>query len=259
MAIDQYFRTEKALVDTLKPFVTTLLSTSRRTSPSTLTSWVFEQVSVGMTIPDLVIVKHSAQRTGNSHSRRTLSHFESAALAELYFRGRQRLESLSMHLFAQEHKVLATLLRLEKIGAVCCTNNGEIRLRPGVIPPRAKTIAIEAKLRNWKEALLQAKTYLGFANYSYVALPTELIERTPEIAECCSKEGIGLISAEPDNHKIVQEAKLHECLNSDWIWLLVKTVGLLIKPYSATKRDLLEQIAQAPVASLPDGSELCAD
>ncbi len=54
------------------------------------------------------------------------------------------------------------------------------------------TISIEAKLKDWKGACLQAQRYLCFSDYSYVALPSETIKNVePSLFQMA---GIGLLS-----------------------------------------------------------------
>jgi len=54
------------------------------------------------------------------------------------------------------------------------------------------TISIEAKLKDWKGACLQAQRYLCFSDYSYVALPEETIKNVD--ANVFLDSGIGLLS-----------------------------------------------------------------
>lgn len=58
----------------------------------------------------------------------------------------------------------------------------------------SKSIAIEAKLRDWKRALFQAYRYKWFANYSYVMLDEVHIEPALKNLELFKKHNIGLIS-----------------------------------------------------------------
>ncbi len=56
------------------------------------------------------------------------------------------------------------------------------------------TISIEAKLKDWKGACLQAQRYLCFSDYSYIAMPSNYIKN---IEQSIFKEsGIGILSVE---------------------------------------------------------------
>lgn len=63
------------------------------------------------------------------------------------------------------------------------------------------TIAIEAKLRNWKHALSQARRYRRFAHYSYVLLDKKYSNPAENNIEIFKKFGIGLITME---NKIIE-------------------------------------------------------
>jgi len=54
------------------------------------------------------------------------------------------------------------------------------------------TVAVEAKLRDWRGALRQAGVYTLAADFTYIALPERAI--TVGCLNACSEEGIGAIS-----------------------------------------------------------------
>jgi hypothetical protein len=55
-------------------------------------------------------------------------------------------------------------------------------------------ISIEAKIRDWKNAYLQAQRYLCFSDYSYIAMPSIYIKNIEK--DSFIKSGIGIISVE---------------------------------------------------------------
>lgn len=67
------------------------------------------------------------------------------------------------------------------------------------------TISIEAKLRDWKGAFLQAQRYLCFSDYSYVALPSEIIKNVD--SNVFLESGIGLLSIQGENIEVVLHAR----------------------------------------------------
>lgn len=72
------------------------------------------------------------------------------------------------------------------------------------------TIAVEAKISDWKNGLLQAQRYLLFSDYSYLALPENNIKLVN--LEILKETGIGLLSiAERDVNEIVPARKSQEC------------------------------------------------
>ena len=62
----------------------------------------------------------------------------------------------------------------------------------------SESIAIEAKLKNWKRALMQAYRYKWFADYSYVVLDHAHVKPALQNIELFKKYNIGLISISSD-------------------------------------------------------------
>ena len=54
------------------------------------------------------------------------------------------------------------------------------------------TVAVEAKLHDWRGALRQARVYRLAADFTYIALPERAM--TAGCLDACSEEGIGAIS-----------------------------------------------------------------
>lgn len=61
-------------------------------------------------------------------------------------------------------------------------------------------ISIEAKLKDWKGACLQAQRYLNFSDYAYVAMPANYIKNVDK--DLFVRHGIGLLSV---SGKIIEE------------------------------------------------------
>jgi len=70
------------------------------------------------------------------------------------------------------------------------------------------TFSIEVKIKNWKEAYLQAQRYLCFSDYSYVALPDKYINNVN--FDCFEESGIGILSINNDKVEEVLNAKKSE-------------------------------------------------
>jgi len=70
------------------------------------------------------------------------------------------------------------------------------------------TFSIEVKIKNWKEAYLQAQRYLCFSDYSYVALPDKYIRNVN--FDCFEESGIGILSINNDKVEEVLTAKKSE-------------------------------------------------
>lgn len=91
--------------------------------------------------------------------------------------------------------------------------NGRFYFRiNGWIPIAKEIIAIEAKLKNWKQGVLQANRYKSFANKVYLAIPVEiahLVDKT--LLKRCN---VGLIVLDTkQNQKKVSRIKREKPLN----------------------------------------------
>ncbi len=64
------------------------------------------------------------------------------------------------------------------------------------------TVAIEAKLRDWKKALHQAYRYKRFANFSFVLLPATNASRAIQNLNLFKQYGIGLVTLEENDLQI---------------------------------------------------------
>lgn len=72
------------------------------------------------------------------------------------------------------------------------------------------TVAVEAKISDWRNGLIQAQRYLLFSDYSYLALPEKSVKLVD--FEMLKKEGIGLLSIrEDDLEEIIAAKKSDEC------------------------------------------------
>lgn len=74
-----------------------------------------------------------------------------------------------------------------------------------------KVISIEVKLKDWKNGLLQARRYLLFSDYSYLALPEMKIKNVD--LDSIKRYGIGLLSVKNDGglEEVVSPQKSFEC------------------------------------------------
>lgn len=70
----------------------------------------------------------------------------------------------------------------------------ELQIRPIAAPPFSQVVAIEAKLRDWRRALVQAYRYLQFSNESWVVLDHRQISSALKMSELFRSSGIGLAS-----------------------------------------------------------------
>lgn len=72
------------------------------------------------------------------------------------------------------------------------------------------TVAVEAKISDWKNGLVQAQRYLLFSDYSYLALPQSNIKHVN--IDLLKEVGIGLLAInDKDLKEIIPAQKSNEC------------------------------------------------
>lgn len=82
---------------------------------------------------------------------------------------------------------------LERVGALSKRESGEVELCAGFdVFGAVRLIAIEMKLKKWREALAQAIEYQNFANEAYVVLDGNQVQVEPEVKNAFASNGIGL-------------------------------------------------------------------
>lgn len=64
-------------------------------------------------------------------------------------------------------------------------------------------ISFELKLKNWREAVIQAFRYRSFSDYSFVVLPQETAKKAQSHIEFFSKYGIGLVAFKDSNFEVL--------------------------------------------------------
>jgi hypothetical protein len=180
---------------------------------------VLEEIQVGMVIPDLVIVDPGAGRWGPV----TLTSFESWIVADLLRARSRRVETLSRRLFARPDRTSRAVERLERVGLLNRGMRSSFSLVDN-FPRDAEVVAVEAKLRRWREAVDQATDYLRFANRAYVALPQETVASTRGLLPLCRSRRVGVIAVSGSTAEIVRVAPLHEPKSPGWVWLVARAL-----------------------------------
>ena len=88
-----------------------------------------------------------------------------------------------------------------------------------------KTIAIEAKLRNWQRALKQAYRYKWFSHKSFVCLPSNRVNPARKNIEKFKKMGVGLVGfCENKGFQVIYSPRTEEPISSEMAILLNECV-----------------------------------
>lgn len=96
------------------------------------------------------------------------------------------------------------------------------------------TISIEAKLKDWKGACLQAQRYLCFSDYSYVVLPSEKIKNVDPGLFIAA--GIGLLSI--DGIKVCEVIPAIKSTSCDFILKYISTSKIIKNNTRTVKKHL---------------------
>ena len=70
---------------------------------------------------------------------------------------------------------------------------------------KEKYYAIEFKLKNWKQAIIQAKYYMLGADFAFVCIPTNIYNKQIEKEILDSKCGLILFDVENEKFEIIKE------------------------------------------------------
>lgn len=102
------------------------------------------------------------------------------------------------------NKILPKLSKLKIIEK----HNNFFRLCVDLPKPTQRLIAVEAKQKNWKEAILQARRYTFFAEETYIAIWTEntrLVDRS-----LLYRHRLGLIAVDLDHAEVIVKAPIRQ-------------------------------------------------
>jgi hypothetical protein len=102
-------------------------------------------------------------------------------------------------------KVKQYLNALEKLSLVKINNKFVQVIKNVFLAKLGTTFSVEAKIKNWKVAYLQAQRYLCFSDYSYIALSDKYIHNVN--SDLFKESGIGILSISKDKVEEVLAAK----------------------------------------------------
>lgn len=218
---ERVFEYETDMVDVLSSSYLSQCFFGRRVSRNI---FQMQEVTVGSVIPDIVCIalpKQYEEDITNYHPE-----IDTLIISDLLENGPSTASDISSRIFARETTTKTSLERLHKKEAVAQIESDYFKVRRKTLLYDYHIVSIEAKLRNWRQALKQAITYLDFSHMSYIALPTTIASKSI-VQEHCRAEAIGLIAVGNNSTEVLFKPKPHRPFSSKWIWLLSKTVGIM--------------------------------
>jgi len=165
-----------------------------------------KEVRMGIGIPDIVI------NLGAPKSITRITDYYILLLAEYVKQEKKIALTKAIEYFSFDQARFQNIINQAIEKRILAIRNGFVYCDKKVFNLNlGKAIAIEAKMKNWKDGLLQAQRYLLFANYSYLALPENKVQNVD--LELLREKGIGLLSVTENGLKEVLpplESELYE-------------------------------------------------
>ncbi|MBB5397944.1 hypothetical protein [Mucilaginibacter sp. AK015] len=183
------FITERQLVETLKGNFKIICDWNIKKTQTN----ILEEVNLGFGIADLVISKINKHKSIET----SWSYFDI-----LIYKIIETDQNVSMDLLKSITKAKESQIRksLEMLMLECYVNHHDsiFRIKKSYKSISDKTIAIEAKLKNWARALDQAYRYKWFATQSYVVLDSNYISPAYKNIEKFIELNVGLAEINPE-------------------------------------------------------------
>ncbi len=179
------FRFEREMVKPLVALLPTVfhLHTGQRAR-------LLREQAIGSVIPDLLFGIWSGELP-RYHGLNTVSRYILAWLSTQKMANSE--EQLREVLLLSQHAADSAVATLKRVGAISRRDSGEVDLSPEFdVSGSVRIIAIEMKLKRWREALAQAVEYLKFADEAYVVLDGNQVRMNMEVREAFVANGIGL-------------------------------------------------------------------
>jgi hypothetical protein len=183
------FTTERQLVETLKVNFEIICDWNIKKTQTN----ILEEVNLGFGVADLVISKL------NKHKSSTTSwnYFDILIYKIIETDHNVSMEQLKFITKAKESQIRKSLEMLV-MESYINHRDSIFRIKKSYKSISAKTIAIEAKLKNWKRALDQAYRYKWFATQSYVILDSKHVLPAYKNIEKFINLNVGLAEINPD-------------------------------------------------------------
>jgi hypothetical protein len=111
------------------------------------------------------------------------------------------------------------LVPLERKGLIERIRSGRVRTTEWGLCRPTRLIAVEAKLRDWRNALQQASDNTRRVDYSYAAFPKEVVEARPALVEEARRCGVGILGVDLNaGVRVVSRARLFPRAASPEYW-----------------------------------------
>lgn len=210
------FANEAALQDALEDGLARLDLASNRALPHALAR---REVPIGGCIPDLVLVRFAEiPSPALWPARRSFRH--AFVISLLRQRGPLRIQTIASKAFESADRIQPVVDDLLMTGALSRASTGTVSLSHPLAFMEAQVIAVEAKLRRWKDALKQAAQYTSFANRSVVAMDVGGVPRSADALDQFRRSGIGLCAIGPEGAEWLVVPRSTQRRGPEWEYLV---------------------------------------
>ena len=203
--------------DMLAPLLAALPSAAPDLFPAN--ARVVREPSIGRIIPDLLFARSFATHSLYARTRLTFLHCHALAMAH----DEQGASSGRMcsELYVPEETGERALKYLAKRGFIAAEQGAYFTVESASLS-QSRIVAVEVKMRRWREALAQATAYLSFADESLVVMDGNQVRLDSEIAEAFHSAGVGLILLY--GRVAIQEisARAIPVMSPERVWALTK-------------------------------------
>jgi len=171
--------------------------------------------------PDVVLVSGIALKNIDMQFG-VLSAEHLRLLHHVYSGGSRTLVELSNELSVSESVIRKRVSSLVDANIIRMCSNGAIARLSKLVFPFKKIISIEAKVKNWKGAIEQARKNKWFSSESYILMPK--MRNIDSIISEASKCGVGVIICSDLNVDIVLAAPKIPIPSSVGSWFVVSRI-----------------------------------
>jgi hypothetical protein len=206
--IDNYpsapFRLEREMID---PLLRALPMVLPRSSPD-LQLHLVSTPSIGSIIPDVLAAfwPHATPVL----RMKGVTYIEAVLLSLVQDHGAVSSEQILKHVHLPMESVMRAMARLRSRALVFEDSSGIYSLTPILAAAQPEIIAVEVKLRRWRDALAQAVNYATFANRSYVVLDGTRMTVRLDVLNHFRDCGVGLFLQFGDQLRPVVDADYHQ-------------------------------------------------
>jgi hypothetical protein len=189
------------------------------------TTTIFSEPFIGSGFPDLVIVLWEECKVEKWHpERKNLCNIDLKILHHMVTnRKNYSLQILREQLGYSNTQLKKSLGKLTNACLITHSKDDSFRVCSKNDAFFIKSIiAIEAKIKNWKNAFLQAETNLWFASESYVLLPAEIISNN--VIEKAVSSPVGLLSFNDNSYNVISKSEKRKMPVSYCSWIFNENI-----------------------------------